>query len=102
MIQKWENNGFIFKPNGTHALLHSNTTPVSAVILDNIIRIYYSARSKPDNNNNFISYDWENGMTLYSYNSIDIYNKFLSEFKNLITESKKWKDIDSIKKFYIE
>ena len=52
--------------------------------------------------NNFISYDWEDGITLYEYNSVTIFNKFLSFYKNVIDESSKWKNQSLIDSFYID
>lgn len=52
--------------------------------------------------NNFISYNWEDGITLYEYNSINIYNKFLSFLDNIIKNSKTWTNPDLIKPFYID
>ena len=50
--------------------------------------------------NNFISYDWQPGKTLYEYDDITLYNKFLDEFKNNLNET-----IDgvreSLKSFYL-
>jgi len=52
---------------------------------------------------NFISYDWENGTTLYSHNSLPIYKKFLSRFEQIIKFNiYQWNDENAIKKFYID
>lgn len=51
---------------------------------------------------NFISYDWEEGITLYEYNSVNIYNKFLTCFDNIIKNSKTWLNPDIIKSFYVD
>jgi NDP-sugar pyrophosphorylase family protein/mannose-6-phosphate isomerase-like protein (cupin superfamily) len=51
---------------------------------------------------NFISYNWEEGITLYEYNSINIYNKFLSFLDNVIKNSKTWTNPDLIKPFYVD
>ena len=51
--------------------------------------------------NNFISYNWEEGITLYEYNSVNIYNKFLSFLDNVIKNSKTWTNPDLIKPFYM-
>ena len=37
---------------------------------------------------NFISYDWEPGDTVYNYDSLEIYNKFLEFFSKVIKSSK--------------
>lgn len=42
------------------------------------------------NTNNFISYNWEAGGTLYDCNDINLYIKFLSVLDNNISKSKKW------------
>lgn len=52
--------------------------------------------------NNFISYNWEDGITLYEYNSIHIYNKFLVFFENVIKNSKTWTNPTLIKPFYVD
>ena len=52
--------------------------------------------------NNFISYNWEDGITLYEYNSVHIYNKFLSFFENVIKNSKTWFDPNLMKPFYVD
>ena len=52
--------------------------------------------------NNFISYNWEDGITLYEYNSVNIYNKFLSFFENIIKNSKTWFDPNLMKPFYVD
>lgn len=51
---------------------------------------------------NFISYNWEEGITLYEYNSVNIYNKFLSFLDNVINNSKTWTNPNLIKPFYID
>jgi len=52
--------------------------------------------------NNFISYNWEEGITLYEYNSVNTYNKFLSFLDNVIKNSKTWTNPDLIKPFYVD
>lgn len=50
---------------------------------------------------NFISYDWEQGDTLYRYDSSYIYNKFLDKLKSNITRSEKYHgDEELFDKFY--
>ena len=39
---------------------------------------------------NFISYDWESGDTLYQYDSSYIYNKFLEKLRSNIIRSEKY------------
>jgi len=51
---------------------------------------------------NFISYNWEEGITLYEYNSVNTYNKFLSFLDNVIKNSKTWTNPDLIKPFYVD
>ena len=52
--------------------------------------------------NNFISYNWEEGLTLYTYNDIDLYRKFLSVLDSNITKSKTWVGNKELyKSFYI-
>jgi len=43
------------------------------------------------NTSYFISYNWEPGMTLYSYDQYSLYSKFLEFYKNILSSSKKWK-----------
>ena len=43
------------------------------------------------NTDNFISYDWELGNTLYEYDSFSIYSKFLDNLKLNINKSKQYK-----------
>jgi NDP-sugar pyrophosphorylase family protein/quercetin dioxygenase-like cupin family protein len=43
------------------------------------------------NTDNFISYDWELGNTLYEYDSFSIYSKFLNDLKINIHKSKQYK-----------
>lgn len=51
----WEKKGHIFKANGQYDWMNCYTTPLAAIVLDNVIRIYFSTRSLPDENGNFIS-----------------------------------------------
>jgi choline kinase/mannose-6-phosphate isomerase-like protein (cupin superfamily)/thiamine kinase-like enzyme len=50
----------------------------------------------------FISYDWEDGNTLYSYNSFVLYKRFLDHFNNVIKKSTFKKYPELIVPFYIE
>lgn len=50
----------------------------------------------------FISYDWEDGITLYEYNSVNIYNKFLNYFETIIKNSKTSSNRELIKSFYVD
>ena len=50
---------------------------------------------------NFISYDWEQGDTLYRYDSSYFYNKFLDKLKSNISKSEKYRgDEELFDKFY--
>lgn len=53
---KWEKKGRIFVPNGQYEFMNSHITPLNAVVLEDKIRVYFSSRSKKDNNGNYISY----------------------------------------------
>lgn len=50
----------------------------------------------------FISYDWEDGNTLYAYNSFVLYKRFLDHFSNMIEKSTFKKYPELIVPFYIE
>ena len=67
-----------------------------AKILKNLIPSEFT------NTNNFISYNWEDGKTLYNYNDINLYEKFLSTLNSNILKSKTWVgDEELYKSFYI-
>lgn len=52
---------------------------------------------------NFIAYDWTPGKTIYSYNSIKVYKKFLKFFENVIEKSKVKKITKkAVENFYID
>ena len=52
--------------------------------------------------NNFISYNWEEGLTLYTYNDIDLYRKFLTVLDSNISKSKTWVGNKELyKSFYV-
>jgi choline kinase/quercetin dioxygenase-like cupin family protein len=52
---------------------------------------------------NFISYDWEQGCTLYEEDSLEVYSKFLEEFSKIIKKSGISKaDRKVFDKFYID
>ncbi len=53
---KWVKKKFIFRASGQYDWMHSHTTPVAAVVLQNKVRIFMSTRSKQDAAGNFISY----------------------------------------------
>jgi hypothetical protein len=52
----WKNLGFVFAPNNMNEKLFSHTTPVSPILLDNSIRVFYSPRTKSDSLGNSVSY----------------------------------------------
>ena len=81
-----------FNPNKT---ITKNRTLRGDAIINLIPTGFYGT-------NNFISYNWEEGATLYEYNSINIYNKFLSFLDNVIKNSKTWTNPDLIKPFYVD
>ena len=50
---------------------------------------------------NFISYQWEQGNTLYQHNSSILYSKFLNELESIISKSEKYEgDKELFDKFY--
>ena len=50
---------------------------------------------------NFISYKWEQGNTLYQHNSSILYSKFLNELESIISKSEKYEgDKELFDKFY--
>ena len=55
-----------------------------AKVLKNLIPSGFS------NTNNFISYDWECGKTLYNYDSLNIYDSFLDFLESNISNSKQY------------
>jgi thiamine kinase-like enzyme len=68
-----------------------------ALALKNLIPSGFSA------GNNFISYDWEPGDTVYNYNSLKIYNKFLEFFSKVIKSSQTYTAPSEIfDKFYTD
>jgi NDP-sugar pyrophosphorylase family protein/mannose-6-phosphate isomerase-like protein (cupin superfamily) len=78
-------------------------TPNKSVLDNRIIRANVLENRIPNNfkhTNNFISYEWQDGDTLYKLNSFDVYVKFLEELKinmqNTIPNS-----IEHIEKFYV-
>jgi thiamine kinase-like enzyme len=53
--------------------------------------LYKLVPSNFKNTDNFISYDWEAGNTLYTHDSPSIYNSFLDKLKLNISKSKQYK-----------
>lgn len=54
-MHKWIKGGRIFKPKGEQSWMQCFTCPIAAVSRGNRIRIYFSTRSWPDKNNNYVS-----------------------------------------------
>ena len=53
--------------------------------------------------NNFISYDWEDGDTVYNYDSIEVYEKFLKFYSKVLKTSQLYSENpDIFDKFYKE
>jgi len=79
-------------------------TPNKSVLDNRIIRAKELGGKIPDNfkyTNNFISYKWQEGSTLYEIDMFEIYVKFLEELKsNISTQSPN--SVEHIKKFYID
>lgn len=90
----YKENKFIkFNPNET---LIKNKTE-RAKILNNLIPSGFQ------NKKYFISYDWEPGSTLYSYDSVSLYTNFLEFLSNAIYTSNKYKPSEvSINSFYVD
>lgn len=53
---KWKKKGLIFAPNGEYEWMNSHICPLAAVALDDRIRVFFSTRTKQDNNGNYVSY----------------------------------------------
>lgn len=53
---KWIKKGRIFKAEGQSIWMNSHTTPISVLVLNDKIRVFFSSRTKMDQNNNYISY----------------------------------------------
>lgn len=53
-------------------------------------------------NGHFLAYSWEDGMTLYNYNSTILYSKFLDSLLSTIKNDKTWNNPELIKKFYMD
>jgi len=79
-------------------------TPNKSVLNNRIIRAKKLGNKIPDNfkyTNNFISYKWQEGNTLYEIDMFEVYVKFLEELKsNISTQIPN--SIEHIKKFYVD
>lgn len=79
-------------------------TPNKSVLDNRIIRAKKLGNKIPDNfeyTNNFISYKWQDGDTLYAIDMVDVYVKFLEELKsNILTQIPN--SVEHIKKFYVD
>lgn len=79
-------------------------TPNKSVLDNRIIRAKELGNKIPDNfkyTNNFISYKWQEGSTLYEIDMFEVYVKFLEELKsNISTQSPN--SVEHIKKFYVD
>lgn len=79
-------------------------TPNKSVLDNRIIRAKELGSKIPDNfkyTNNFISYKWQEGSTLYEIDMFEVYVKFLEELKsNISTQSPN--SVEHIKKFYVD
>lgn len=53
---KWEKKGFIWSPSGEYDFMNSHTSPINAVLVDDVIRVYFSSRGKIDKDGNYTSY----------------------------------------------
>jgi choline kinase/mannose-6-phosphate isomerase-like protein (cupin superfamily) len=79
-------------------------TPNKSVLDNRIIRAKKLGNKIPDNfeyTNNFISYKWQEGNTLYEIDMFEVYVKFLEELKSNISTQLP-NSIEHIKKFYID
>jgi len=78
-------------------------TPNKSVLDNRIIRANVLGNRIPNNfkhTNNFISYEWQDGETLYKLNSFDVYVKFLDELKINMQDTMP-NSIEHIEKFYV-
>jgi NDP-sugar pyrophosphorylase family protein/mannose-6-phosphate isomerase-like protein (cupin superfamily) len=79
-------------------------TPNKSVLDNRIIRAKELGGKIPDNfqyTNNFISYKWQEGSTLYEIDMFEVYVKFLEELKsNISTQSPT--SVEHINKFYVD
>jgi len=79
-------------------------TPNSSVLNNRIIRANKLENKIPDNfqyTNNFISYKWQEGSTIYEIDIFEVYVKFLEQLKSNITNQSP-NSVEHIKKFYVD
>jgi NDP-sugar pyrophosphorylase family protein/mannose-6-phosphate isomerase-like protein (cupin superfamily) len=98
-LQK-DNNELTYKEND----LFIKFTPNSTVLKNRIIRAKILENKIPDNfkyTDNFISYKWQEGNTLYEIDMFEIYVKFLEELQLNISNQVP-NSIEHINKFYID
>ena len=79
-------------------------TPNKSVLNNRIIRAKELENKIPNNfkyTNNFISYKWQEGSTLYEIDMFEIYVKFLEELKSNISTQLP-NSVEHIKKFYVD
>lgn len=90
----YKENKFIkFNPNETSI---KNKTE-RAKILHNLIPSEFQSKKY------FISYDWEPGLTLYSYDSVSLYINFLEFLNSIIYTANKYKSNEAcINNFYVD
>ena len=90
-----------YKINNTFLKLNSNVDITkNRIARGNILKNLVPSDFK--GTNNFISYTWEDGLTLYECNSILTYSKFLNFLSDLINKSKTWFNPNLIELFYID
>lgn len=53
---KWIKKGLIFKPNGEYEWMSSHVSPLAAIEKKSCIRVFFSTRSKIDQDGNYVSY----------------------------------------------
>ncbi|WP_347175248.1 hypothetical protein [Polaribacter uvawellassae] len=51
----WDKLGRVFEVDENYSWMNSHTTPIAVLYIDNVIRVYFSTRSKIDKKGNFIS-----------------------------------------------
>lgn len=79
-------------------------TPNNLVLKNRIIRANELKNKIPDNfnyTNNFISYQWQEGFTLYETDKVELYENFLNELKSNL-ETIIPSSVEYINKFYVE
>jgi thiamine kinase-like enzyme len=79
-------------------------TPNKSVLDNRIIRANILGDKIPDEfkcTNNFMSYKWSDGETLYKIDSFELYNNFLKELQSNISTTIP-NSIEHIKKFYVD